>query len=116
MHKPITRGCTVVEILVAIALFGIGVLALASSSAVVVRRLYAARANTAAAAITASRFAQIGAARCGGAASGSSTHPVGVTESWASSSAGTGLVRVHVTLLFTRSGKTSDFESVVACK
>ena len=65
------QGFTLVELLVAVVIFSVGLLALASSSAVMMRTLGESQSKTVAAAVAESRFERIRSTACANRTSGS---------------------------------------------
>ena len=82
-RRPASRraGFTLVELIVAIIILVIGVLGLASASAVVMRQIAGSSAQSRAAAIAQSRFEQIRSQSCAAAVGGTRTDG-GITETW----------------------------------
>jgi type IV pilus assembly protein PilV len=108
-------GFSIVELLVAVVILAIGVLALAGTSAIVLRQMTGARTQTNASQIASSRIEYMSGMDCAGlAASGSSTTP-GVTESWTVKAADNGTIQAEVSV--TIRGRTSPevFRTVIAC-
>ena len=75
------RGFTLAELLVAVLLLDVGVLALAGASTVAVRRQADARRDTEARRTAANRLERLMAAPCG-AVTGDSTTSAGFSEHW----------------------------------
>ncbi len=75
------QGFTLVELLVAVVIFSVGLLALASSSAVMMRTLGESQSKTVAAAVAESRFERIRSTACANRTSGSAVSR-GIAESW----------------------------------
>jgi len=74
-------GFTLVEVLVAVVLIDVGLLALVASSAVLVRETNALRLRNAALRAATNRLQQLGAAACH-PVSGSATSADGIREDW----------------------------------
>ena len=72
---------TLVEVIVAVVLINVGLLALVASSAVLIRQSSEMRARSAAVRAAANRLALLGATTCT-ARSGSASSAFGVTEEW----------------------------------
>lgn len=75
------RGFTLVEVIVAIFLIDVGLLALVGSSALLVRQTHELRLRSTAVRIAANRLESLGAAPCSGAA-GSAVDARGLREDW----------------------------------
>lgn len=109
------RGFTLVELLIAVIMLSIGVLALSSSSGSVTRMLYSGRNKTSASAVAQSRLEQLrNTARsttpnCTSLASGSATTGM-FSESW--TVGGTGRARTVVLRLSYRSGPRVQADTV----
>jgi prepilin-type N-terminal cleavage/methylation domain-containing protein len=117
-------GFTLIEVLLALVVLGIGILALTGSSAIVTRMIGRGKVETQAA-LAASRRLEIlrlaaGASnpRCRSAifASGGPVTTSRLTESWAVASVGSPRrVRVTVTYLTVRGGRSAVLETAVPC-
>ncbi|NUQ20772.1 MAG: prepilin-type N-terminal cleavage/methylation domain-containing protein [Gemmatimonadaceae bacterium] len=79
--KALRRGFTIVELLVAMMVFAVGVLGLAATTATVARLMGSASRQTIAATVAQSRIEKLRARSCAALASGSETVR-GVTSSW----------------------------------
>jgi len=90
-HATARSGFTLVEVLVAVLLLDVGLLALAAGSAVLVRQTNLLRARTLALRLADARMETLGADGCV-AASGSASGPLGFHEDWSSQLIG-GLAR-----------------------
>ena len=107
-------GFTLIEVMVAVIILSVGILALASGSGAVYRMLGAGKRSTKAAAIASERMellrrqANATNPRCSAVAGGSATRPGNVTETW--TVAGTGSSRtVKVWVRYpTSRGTTAD--------
>jgi len=109
------RGFTIVELLVAVVIFSVGLLALAGTSSVILTSLTSTQSRTIAANVAESRFEQIRATACLSRAAGSATTR-GITESWTLDR----LVRaddvtVAVTFLSNHQARTERFRSFLPC-
>jgi len=80
-RKSSSRGSTLVEVLVAIVLIEIGLLALTASSGVVIRELALARARVSALELARNRVETLASTPCTTSA-GSSSPSTGFTEAW----------------------------------
>ena len=109
-----TSGFTLVEVLVAVILLSVGILALASGSGAVFRMLGAGKRSTKAAAVASERLERLRRQanatnpRCTALASGTATRPGNVTETWTVT--GSGLTRdLQVWVRYpTSRGSTAD--------
>jgi prepilin-type N-terminal cleavage/methylation domain-containing protein len=120
----VSAGHTLVEVLVAIVILGIGIVALASSSAMVTRMIGRGKAETYAAQAASRRVEMLRLAaystspRCGAPdfASGGPTIANGVTESWVVAPAGrVRHVQVTVTYLTVRGTRSAILETGIEC-
>ena len=118
------QGFTLIEVLVAILLLGVGVLALASTSAEVTRMIGRGKIETRAAQAASSRMeklrlaADAGSPRCfdPAFASGGPVLSGGMTESWLVPPAGkVRQVRVTVTYLTLRGPRQAVLETALTC-
>ena len=75
------RGFTIVEMLIAIMVFSVGLLALAGSASVIMANLTGTQSRAIATAVAESRFETIGATPCATRGSGSATTR-GISEAW----------------------------------
>jgi type IV pilus modification protein PilV len=119
VSRPLTpasrAGFTIVEVLVAILILSVGMLALAGTAAVVVRQTGSAARQTMAAAHAQSRFEQLRASPCAAMAGGADTLR-GIVTAWTV----TPVVRandVTVTVTWPVSGGTRSrsYRSLVPC-
>jgi prepilin-type N-terminal cleavage/methylation domain-containing protein len=122
-----TRGFTVVEVLVAVLVLGVGITALVGSSALVTRQIGRGRILTIATEVANQRLERLrllarpfnGVAACAQAGFASSAAPDtvrSVVESWTVSGAGNSRT-VTVTVTYPRTGGTSTFtlNTIVGC-
>lgn len=109
------RGFTLVELLVAVVLFSIGLLALVGGSAVMMNTLGDSQSKTIAAAVAESRFEKIRATACASRTSGSAVSR-GVTETWTRAPlARADDVTVTVQLTGRHRTQTQTFQSYLPC-
>jgi prepilin-type N-terminal cleavage/methylation domain-containing protein len=121
------RGFTVIEVLAAVLILGIGITALVGSSALVTRQIGRGRILTIASEVATQRLEKLrllsrpvsGGSPCtqGGFASSTAPDTVrSVVESWAVSGSGTSRT-VTVTVAYPRQGGTSTFtlSTIVGC-
>lgn len=117
-----TRGLTLVEILIAIVVFAVGVLATASTGALVTRALADGRRMTTAALAGSSRIerlrhiAQATDPRCSALAGGSATSQGWILERWSvTSMRRLRVVITTVTYRGPRGVRTDSIATVIAC-
>jgi prepilin-type N-terminal cleavage/methylation domain-containing protein len=119
----LTSGLTLIEVLVAIVVLGIGIVALAGGSSMVTRMIGRGKVETRAAQVAsrrmeALRLAAASSPRCTAAAfsnGGPAIHD-GVTESWVVPVAGKlRLVRVTVTYLTVQGLRSAALETGIEC-
>ena len=109
------KGFTLIEILIAIVILSVGLLALAGTAAVIMTTLTSTQSRTIAAAVADSRFDRIGSTACASRASGSSVTR-GVSESWMLTRlARADDVTVSVTFLTNHQRRTETFKSYIPC-
>ena len=114
--KASTQGFTLAEVLVAIMILSVGVLAIAASSGSVYRMLGYGRLSTEAAHVASTRLellrrqANSTTPRCTSLANGVDTVTAGIIESWAVS--GTGLNRSVVVVVNTPTGHGPAHDSI----
>jgi len=109
------RGFTIVELLVAVVIFSIGLLALAGTGSVILASLTSTQHRTIAASVAESRFEQIRATGCAARAAGSTTTR-GIAEVWTLDRlARADDVTVAVTFLSNHQGRTETFRSFLPC-
>lgn len=104
-------GFTLIEALIALVLFQIGMLALAATSAVAARDLGVANRRTRAHAVAAHRVARLRTGSCPSPASGTAKLGGGLTEHWRVDAAGKARIVSDSIVLVMPGGRTS---SVVA--
>lgn len=113
-----TRGFTFAEVLVAIVILSIGVLAVAASAGSVYRMLAYGKLSTKAAHVASTRLellrrqANGTTPRCASLASGTDTVETGIIETWTVS--GTGLGRTVVVVVSTPAGHGPAHDSIFA--
>jgi prepilin-type N-terminal cleavage/methylation domain-containing protein len=117
-----SSGFTIVEILVAVLVLGVGLIALAGSSAAVTRMLGASRRTTLAAQAAERRLEQLrltarsSATGCLALASGTQAYPDGMAERWdIVPGAAAVLIRVVTTWPVGRGSSTDTVATAVAC-
>lgn len=108
-------GFTLVELLVAMMVFAVGMLALVASAATVTRMMGGARRQTIAAAIAQSRIERLRASPCSTLTSGADTVR-GVVSTWTVQS-GTRSVNVSETVIYptTRGNRTRTYKTTLSC-
>lgn len=94
------RGFTLAEVLLAVILIDVGLLALVAGGAVLVRQTNALRLRNAALRAATNRLQQLGAAPCS-SATGSATTADGLREDWSLASRTTGVLDVLDSVTFT---------------
>jgi prepilin-type N-terminal cleavage/methylation domain-containing protein len=122
--RPSRSGLTLIEVLIAIIVLGVGIVALAGSSAMVTRMIGRGKAETHAAEAAARRIeilrhtAYSTSPRCTapGFASGGPVLTNGVTESWSVPASGKiRKVRVTVSYLTIRGSRSAVLETGIEC-
>jgi prepilin-type N-terminal cleavage/methylation domain-containing protein len=122
--KRSSSGLTLIEVLVAIVVLGIGIVALAGGSSLVTRMIGRGKVETRAAQVASRRLealrlaAAASSPRCiaGSFASGGPAIHDGVTESWVVPPAGRlRLVRVTVTYLTVKGPRSAALETGIEC-
>lgn len=110
------RGFTLAELLVAVVIFSVGLLAMAGTAAVIMTTLTSTQSRTVAARVAESRFERIRTTTCASRASGSATTR-GIAEAWTLSHLPRAEddVTVSVTFLSNRRSRTETFQSFVPC-
>src|SRR5207245_4004944 len=98
------RGYTIVELLVAVMIFSVGLLAMAGTASVIMSTLTSTQSRTIAASVAESRFERVRATPCATRVAGSAAAVSrGISEAWALDPlARGGGVALHVTLLRNR--------------
>jgi prepilin-type N-terminal cleavage/methylation domain-containing protein len=112
------KGFTLPELIVSMMIMSVGILALATGSAGVLRQIRAGNQSTLAAAVATSRLETMRSQTCSALFSGSATTR-GLAESWAVTSVSARWANVVVQVNYTlRAGKTSTLQvnSVMPCK
>jgi len=117
-----SSGFTIIEILVAVLVLGVGLIALAGSSAAVTRMLGASRRTSFAAQAAERRLEQLrltarsSASGCLSLASGAQAYPQGMTERWeVVPGPGAVLARVVTTWPVGRGASTDTVATAIAC-
>jgi prepilin-type N-terminal cleavage/methylation domain-containing protein len=122
--KHRNQGLTLIEVLIAIVLLGVGIVALAGGSAMVTRMIGRGKVETRAAQVASRRMEALRLAaassspRCTapGFSSGGPAIHGSVTESWVVPAAGrVRLVRVTVTYLTVRGPRSAALETGIEC-
>lgn len=93
------RGFTLAEVLLAVILIDVGLLALVAGSAVLVRETNALRLRNAALRAATNRLQQLGAAPCS-SSTGASTSAAGIREDWSFASQSNGVLDVRDSVTF----------------
>lgn len=116
MKTRARRGLTLIEIVVAILILSVGALALAGSSAVMVRRMAESARGAAAASVARSRLESSFATQCTALSSGGELI-LGVQSDWSvSGSAKSTDIRQRVTYPTRRGTHTDDFLTAAPCE
>lgn len=110
------RGFTLAELLVAVVIFSIGLLALAGTASVIMTTLTSTQSRTIAAGVADSRLERIRTTTCASRASGSATTR-GIAETWTVSHLPRAEddVTVSVTFLSNRRPRTETFRTFIPC-
>jgi type II secretion system protein I len=109
------QGFTLVELLVAVVILSVGLLALASSSAVMMTQLGDSQSKTLAASVAETRFERIRATACASRTSGSAVSR-GISETWTRwPLARADDVTVTVQLTSLHKTQTKTFQSYLPC-
>jgi len=110
------RGFTLAELLVAVVIFSIGLLALAGTASVIMTTLTSTQSRTIAAGVAESRFERIRTTACASRASGSATTR-GIAEAWTLSHLPRAEddVTVSVTFLSNHQTRSEMFRSILPC-
>jgi prepilin-type N-terminal cleavage/methylation domain-containing protein len=123
--KRSTSGFTLVEVVVAIVILGIGVIALVGSSAMVTRMIGRGKVETRAAQAASLRFEALRLAAysstpnctAGAFAAGGPVTTNGITESWTVAPLGAvRSVQVNVTYRTVRGSRTATFQTKIECR
>jgi prepilin-type N-terminal cleavage/methylation domain-containing protein len=94
------RGFTLIELMISLMLFTVGILSLTATSAVVVRMMGGAREQTVAATLAQSRFERLRSVGCGTATfAGGSATTRGIAERWVVSTSTGANTAVSIRLL-----------------
>jgi prepilin-type N-terminal cleavage/methylation domain-containing protein len=122
--KPPVRGLTLIEVLIALVVLGVGILALSGSSSLVTRMIGRGKVETQAALAASRRVEMLRAAagstvpRCAAPsfASGGPVIDGGLRESWSvSSTSKVRSVRVVITYLTVRGPRSAVLETTIEC-
>ena len=110
------RGFTLAELMVAVVIFSIGLLAMAGTAGVIVTTLTSTQSRTIAAGVAESRFERIRTTTCASRASGSATTR-GIAETWTLSHLPRAEddVTVSVSFLSNHQSRTEMFRSILPC-
>ena len=109
------KGFLLVELLVAVVIFSIGLLALAGTASVILTALTSTQSRTIAANVAESRFERIRATACASRANGSATTR-GIAENWTLARlARADDVTVAVTFQTNHQSRTETFRSFITC-
>lgn len=116
METRARRGLTLIEIVVAILILSVGALALAGSSALMVRRMAESARGAAAASVARSRLESSFATPCT-ALSGGGELILGVRSDWSvAGSVNSAEIRQRVTYPTRHGAHTDDFLTAAPCK
>ena len=111
-----TRGFTLIEVVIAILILSVGALALAGSSAVMVRRLADSSRNSAGASVGRSRIESSFAAPCNALTAGSEQIS-GIRSEWSVSNAQNSAdITQRVTYPTRRGTHSENFKSSIPCR
>jgi len=109
------RGFTLAELLVAVVIFSVGLLALAGTASVIMTTLTSTQSRTIAAGVAESRFERLRSTACANRAAGSATTR-GIAEAWTLDHlARADDVTVSVTFLSSHQPRTEKFRSFMPC-
>jgi type II secretion system protein I len=120
MTRPIPQpapraGFTLIELMVALTIFTVGLLAMASTTSVIMQLLAGSEARAVAAGVAESRFERIFATACANRTSGTATTR-GIPEAWTRTVlARADDVTVTVTFLSGHRPRTETFRSYLPC-
>ncbi len=110
------RGFTLVELMVALVIFSIGLLALASTASAIMTMIGSSQSRTVAAAVAASRFERMRATACLSRPLTGSATTRGVTEAWTLARLPRADdVTVTITLKADHRQRTQVFSSYIPC-
>ncbi|HZI20859.1 MAG TPA: hypothetical protein VFD76_00035 [Gemmatimonadales bacterium] len=108
-------GYMLVELLVAVVIFSVGLLAMAGTASVILTSLTSTQSRTIAASVAESRFERIRTTACAARAAGSATTR-GIVETWRLDRlARADDVTVAVTFLSNHQNRTETFRSFMPC-
>ena len=120
--KRSRSGFTLIEVLVAVTVLAVGVVAMAGSAAAVTRMIGRGKIDTRASQLATERLealrrtALFTTPRCTGLASGSSAASGNVTLAWTVTTSGTGrTVSVHATYATARGPRTDTLTTYIEC-
>lgn len=99
-------GCTLVELVVALVLCTMGLLAMLGASALLVREVAAEAAETRAIAVARSRLDSLAALECATRAAGSALHDHGLAERWWMEGVSPGVQRIADSVSYPAPGGT----------
>ncbi|PYP51075.1 MAG: hypothetical protein DMD45_09025 [Gemmatimonadetes bacterium] len=109
------RGFTIAELMVAVVIFSVGLLAMAGTAAVIMTTLTSTQSRTIAAGVAESRFERLRTTGCASRASGSAKTR-GIAEVWTLNHlARADDVTVAVTFLSSHQPRTETFRSFMPC-
>jgi len=109
------RGFTIVEMLIAVVIFSVGLLALAGTASVTMMTLTSTQSRSIATSVAESRFERMGATACASRASGSAVSR-GISETWTLDRlARADDVTVSVTFLSNHRPRTEQFRTFLPC-
>jgi prepilin-type N-terminal cleavage/methylation domain-containing protein len=109
-------GFTIVEMLIAVMIFSVGLLALAGTASVIMTSLTSTQSRTIATSVAESRFERLGAVSCASRPLSGSAVTRGIQEAWSVDRlARADDVTVAVTFLSSRRAKTETFRSFLPC-
>jgi len=109
------RGFTIIEVMLAVIVFSVGLLALAGTASVIITTLTSTESRTIATAVAEARFERLGATPCATRASGSAVTR-GITETWTLAHlARADDVTVVVNFLSNHKPSTEQFRTFLPC-
>lgn len=109
------RGFTIVELVIAVMVFSVGLLALAGTSSAILMAMTSTKSRTIAAGVAESRLERMRTTACASRASGSATTR-GIAEAWTLTRlARADDVTVVVTFLSNHQPRTETFRSFMPC-